>query len=372
MKLTCQREGLLTASQICSVAVAPRNVNPILSNVKAIAQDDALVLMATDLEVGVRYELRGVKVQRAGSAILPVQKLISILRENPDEEITLDSDDEGTTMRTRAGRFQLPGGIPDEFPDVPTFDMTGRYHELRAGMLKTLLKRTSFAAERKENARFNVNGILWEAEGKIARLVSTDTKRLAYAEGDAEIHGPDEAKVHSHLIPLKTITLLERSLTDDGEIIRISLKPNAAIFQTERALIHSGLGSGKFPPYRDIIPKKHGVKLSLPPAEFLARVKQAAIMTDDESKRVDFEFVPGKVSFTARGAETGSSEVSLELPEYAGPEIKIAFDPNFIIDMFRAVEGEPTVTLEMTDGMKPAVFRVGETYLYLVMPMGGK
>jgi hypothetical protein len=39
--------------------------------------------------------------------------------------------------------------------------------------------------------------------------------------------------------------------------------------------------------------------------------------------------------------------------------------------MFRAVEGEPSVTLEMTDGQKPAVFRVGDNYLYLVMPMGG-
>ena len=32
---------------------------------------------------------------------------------------------------------------------------------------------------------------------------------------------------------------------------------------------------------------------------------------------------------------------------------------------------EPTVTLEMTDGTKPALFRVGESYLYLVMPLAG-
>ena len=72
MKVTCQRDGLLTACQLVAVAVAARTTKPILSNVKAVAHDDALTLMATDLEVGIRYELRGVKVGRAGSAILPV------------------------------------------------------------------------------------------------------------------------------------------------------------------------------------------------------------------------------------------------------------------------------------------------------------
>ena len=68
MKVTCIREGLLTACQLVGVAVAARTTKPILSNVKAVAHDDALTLMGTDLEVGIRYELRGVKVGRAGSA----------------------------------------------------------------------------------------------------------------------------------------------------------------------------------------------------------------------------------------------------------------------------------------------------------------
>ena len=74
---------------------------------------------------------------------------------------------------------------------------------------------------------------------------------------------------------------------------------------------------------------------------------------------------------TARGAETGSSEVTLDLPDYPGPEVKIAFDPAYLTDMLRAVEGEPTATLEMTDGTKPAVFRIGDDYTYLVMPLSG-
>ena len=77
----------------------------------------------------------------------------------------------------------------------------------------------------------------------------------------------------------------------------------------------------------------------------------------------------GKAVFTARGEGVGSSEIVLDLPDYDGPEITIAFDPTYLQDFLRGVDGP--LTLEMTDGQKPAVFRAGETYLYLVMPLAG-
>lgn len=371
MKVTSVRDGLLSACQLVGAAVAARSTKPILSNLKAIAQDDALTLMATDLEVGIRYELRGVTVLRAGEAILPAARLVSILKETGDGEITLDAGPEVTTIKLTGGRYELPGGDPAEFPDVPAFDAGERYHEVTAGVLRTLIRRTAFAAEKKESTRWAVTGVLWEATDGQVRLVATDTKRLALTSGPAEVVGEADAKPHSHLVPLKAIQLLDRTLSDDGERVRVSLRPNMALFQTERAVLHTQLVEGRFPPYRDIIPKKLAVKLTVGTHDLLARVRQAAIMTDDESKRVDFAFEPGRAVLTARGAETGSSEVTLDLPEYAGPELKIAFDPAYLTDMLRAVEGEPTATLELTDGSKPAVFRVGDDYTYLVMPLSG-
>ncbi len=374
MKVKCQRESLLSACQLVGMAVAARTTKPILANIKAVAHDDALTLMATDLEIGIRYELRGVDVNRSGAAILPAGKLISILRESNDAEITLDADGEGSVLRTSTGRFNLPAGDPAEFPDIAAFDDSGKHHEITAGVLRTLIQRTAFAADKKESgARWAVTGVLWEAEDQKVRLVATDTKRLALTEGQAKTHDAEapDAKPVSHLIPQKAMQLLERSLVDGGEVIRVALNTNEAMFQTERALIHTRLVEGRFPPYRDIIPKKSAIKLNLTPADFLSRVRQAAIMTDDETKRVDFTFEPGKLTLKAEGAETGSSEVKLDLPEYTGEEITIAFDPQYIIEMLRAIDGEASITLEMTNGEKPAVFRAGEGYLYLVMPLAG-
>ena len=374
MKITCPREGLLTACQLVSAAVAARTTKPILSNVKAVAADDGLTLVAYDTEVGIRYELRGIQVSKAGEAILAVSQLTQILRETQDADVTIEANDDGAKVKIGTSRFEMPGYPVAEFPDLPTFDDGGRYHEITAGDLRKMIRRTSFAADKKDSTRFALSGVLWEAEGKTARLVATDSKRLAVCEGNATLHGPAEATKGSHLVPAKAMTLLERNLTDDGELVRVALRPNEAMFQTERAMIYTRLVEGRYPPYRDIIGqtrKQANLKISLPVESFLSRVRQAAIMTDDESKRVDLTLGPGKITMKARGAETGSSEVEMTLPEYDGAEVNNAFDPQYVIEFLRAIDGEPSVLLEMSDGSKPALFKCGDTYQYLVMPLAG-
>jgi DNA polymerase-3 subunit beta len=206
--------------------------------------------------------------------------------------------------------------------------------------------------------------------------VATDTKRLALCEGPASVHGPADKTKITPLVPPKAIALLERNLVDDGELVRVGLRTNDAMFQTERAMIYTTLVQGRYPPYRDILSqtkKNATVSVALPVEGFLTRVRQARIMTDEESKRVDMTFVggkmPGKVTMEARGAQTGSSEVELPLPEYEGPEVKIAFDPEYLVEFLRALEGETNVTLEMNDGTKPVLFKCGDNYVYLVMPL---
>ena len=61
----------------------------------------------------------------------------------------------------------------------------------------------------------------------------------------------------------------------------------------------------------------------------------------------------------------------MELPDYDGETTEIAFDPQYLIEFLRAMDGEPTVTLEMSTGTRAALFTCGEQYSYLVMPLTG-
>ena len=370
MIVTCQRDGLLSACQIVGQAVPARTTMPVYQNIKAVAEGDRLTLMATDLEVGIRYELRGLNIQEPGQAIIPVGRLTSILRESNDSEIGLDADARRTRVTTSASEYEMPSEDPASFADIADFVPGERYHEMAAGDLQRMIRRTIFSAA-KDEGKYAMRGVLWDLEEKKAKLVATDGKRLAVASGPCVTQGTGEAKGQSHLVPPKAMSLLERILGegDASQAVQVSLRANDALFRTERAVIYSRLVEGRFPPYRDVIPKRTNAKVPLIVGDFLSAVRQTAIMTDDESKRIVFHFAPGKLTLEAQGATTGRSKVSMPLADYAGPVIDISFDPAYLTDMLRILDGGEVVQLDLVDGQKSAVFRSGDEYLYLVVPL---
>ncbi|MCC6417987.1 MAG: DNA polymerase III subunit beta [Gemmataceae bacterium] len=370
MKAQFHREGLLAACQLASVAVAARDVKPILKNIKAVVDGDRCTLMATDLELGIRLEVRGVRVEEPGEAILPTTKVISILRESTDEELEVVAGPDACVVRGQFNEFEMPGEDPSIFPDVTPFSEE-KYHEVGAGVLREMIHRTLFAAASAEHARFGATtGVLWELEEGKVRLVATDGRCLALTEGPATAHGGHSTRGQMPVVPAKAMTLLERNLQDDDAVVRVSLRPNEALLQTERAIIVTRLVEGRFPDYKRVVPQKAAAKIPVTVAPFYAAVRQAAIMTDDQSKRVVFTFAKQKLTLQARGSsEAGRSRVELPL-DYDGKGIEIGFDPKYLTNMLRVLEPETKLTLELEDGGRPALFRneAGD-YQYVVTPL---
>lgn len=397
MKLTCNRDALLTACQAIGVAVAPKNTGKaVLCNVKASPVKDvpdAVSLAATDLEVGIRYTIPGVRLDDPSPAILPFGMLVQILREHPDvDDVAIDATDREVTVRVGMSKYELLSYPVDEFPDVPECK-SDRWHEVASPDLRVMLHQAGFATDRKDasGARFALTAVLWDPDQDkaVARVIATDSKRLAACQCPATFYGEAGGmKPANHLIPAKAVTLLDRNLSDDGGPVSVTLGATEMMFQTGNAMIHTRLIEGRYPPWKDIISKtmkeaKHAI--ALPTALFLAKVRQAAIATDEESKRVDMVFEPGRVSMTARGSGTdpaamkggkGSKKVSgstsaVEMPlgGYDGPKIDVCFDPKYLTEFFRAAGGQAEVVLHISDGGKPVLFKAGPAYQYLVMPL---
>jgi DNA polymerase-3 subunit beta len=170
------------------------------------------------------------------------------------------------------------------------------------------------------------------------------------------------------VVPSKAMQLLERNLQDPTEKVCICLRPNEALFKTERAMIYSRLVEGRFPPYREVFPKKPTTHVGLVAGTFHSAVRQAAIMVDDESKKVVFDLDKEKLTMQAQGALAGRSKVELAI-QLDGKPLKISFDPKYLTEMLRVLDPGEMLTLDLTDGSTAALLRVGETYSYVVMPV---
>ncbi len=368
MKALCNREGLLAGFGMVAGVVPARSPKPILQNVKLVADaDEGSILMATDMEVGIRYRVLGVKVDRPGSVILPTQKVQSILRTSTDEELAVEADDDKLIVRGLHAQFKLPSEDPALFPEVPDF-AAASYHVVAAADLKRLIRRTMFATD-VESTRYALGGVLVELTGESITMVGTDGRRLARMSAPAEAENGAAPPSGNPVVPVKALKLIERNLDDDDPPVHLAIQSGTAVLvRTERAVIYSRLVEGRFPRYQDVFPASVEVKVPLEVGSLLSAVEQASIVTSEESRGVDFRFGDGMLKLTSQAADVGSSDVDLPI-KYDGPPVEITFDPRYLTDALKTLEPTAALTAELIDHKNAAVFRSEDGYSYVVMPL---
>ena len=367
MKVTCDRESLLAAFQTAAAVVPSRSPKPILQNIKLEVSDAGAILLATDLEIGIRLQVPGIQVQTAGSAILPLGRFNSILRESSDATLQIESDGKATLVRGERSEFKLPAENPQEFPAVADFNEKS-YHELSARALRELIKRTIFATDN-ESSRYALGGVLLEMAADKITGVGTDGRRLAKMEVPSQSVGGHQSGDSMTIVPSKAMQLLERALTDADAEVQVAARANEILVRSPRATIYSRLVEGRFPKWRDVFPQRTGtLKIDLTVGPFYSAVRQAAIVTSEESRGVDFNFEGGMLVLSGRAAEVGQSRVELPIA-YDGPSVSISLDPRYVNDFLRVLDPEKVVSIEIKDAESAAVCTTDDGYGYVIMPL---
>src|SRR5271156_4340340 len=91
MKVICNRGALLDALNLTGNVVAARTPKPVLQCLKLTAEDNALIIAATDLEVAIRYRDEQVQIEQGGETLAPADKLRDIVRESIDDTLSIET-----------------------------------------------------------------------------------------------------------------------------------------------------------------------------------------------------------------------------------------------------------------------------------------
>ncbi|HEY1600124.1 MAG TPA: DNA polymerase III subunit beta [Pirellulales bacterium] len=367
MKLTCDREKMLIAFQGAAAVAPARSPKPILQNIKLDARADGGVVLATDLEVGIRIEVPGIEADASGSVVLPIARFGSILRESSDAKLRLETDGNGVVVRGEHSEFRLPAENPAEFPAVSEFTEQ-KYHVVPARLLSQIIRRTTFATDN-ESSRYALGGVLLELTADKITAVGTDGRRLAMMEAPAQSVGGHVTGDNMTIVPTRSMHLIDKVLTEPDAEIHIATRANELLVKTPRATLYSRLVEGRFPKWRDVFPKRpDAVRIEIAVGPLHSAVRQAAIVTSEESRGVDFTFGDGKLVLSGRAPELGQSRVELPVA-YDGPAVSISLDPRFFNDFLKVLESEKTFTLELKDAESAAVCHTDDGYSYVIMPL---
>lgn len=363
MKLRFNRQEMADAlSAACSVA-AVRTPKEILKCVRLEALSDALIVSATDLEIGLRWGVTQVEVDSPGETLVVADTLNRIVHECTDEILTAEVSQNHLHIRGLGSHFKIVTHATGDFPPVP--DMQGEPDfRVDHAELRKLIEWTAFAAAR-ESTRYAINGVLWEISGEELTMAATDGRRLSV--GKTKIKKAHSKAIPQAIVPTKALTLFARLPVEADAVVQVKVAANQALLRVGRELLSTSLVEGHFPKYQDVIPTDCDREVSLNTMEFLSALKRAALLTNEESKGVRLSFSDGGLTLSSRAPEQGEATISLPI-RFSGDTIDIGFNPVFLTDVLRVANADEIV-FALKEPNRPGIIRVGKEFAHVVMPV---
>ena len=357
-------------AQVLNV-VGSKATMPILSNVLIEAEKDHISLTTTNLDLGIRCKIKA-EVKETGAVTLPVKRLATIVRELPNIDVVFDASPNHQVKLTSGGsNFKIMGIGKEEFPPLPEFGEEKSF-TLDQPELTSMLKSVSYA-QSSDETRYILNGVYFNfKDGKLS-LVATDGRRLALISKELEVPPPSSGSI---ILPAKTVSELLRML-DKGEKLKISFNDRRAAFQinTEKdtsglidsIYLYSKVVEGNYPNYNQVIPKETHQRIKLERELFLQCVHRAALVCSEKSNSVKVKLSSNLLEITAHSPDFGEAHESMAIA-YSGPELQVAFNPQFVMDPLRAL-AKDEVFFEVKDEVSPGVFKTLESFICVIMPV---
>jgi DNA polymerase-3 subunit beta len=365
MKLVISRDTFLAGLQVVGRAVSIRSTLPSLSGIHLTADDAALTLRATDLELGVTVALGDVQVDNSGTVLLPGRLLGDVVRSLPSGDVGIAQRPEQGDVELTAGgaRFHLRTLSSEDFPRLP--ELEAEPARLPATPLAETIERVARAASRDE-VRPILTGVLFQAEGTRLTMVATDSYRLSVKHTDLE--QPLSQAIEAN-VPARALRELARIVAQEGaEEVEISLARNQAVFKAGAVVLSSRLIEGQFPSWRQLIPESFEHEVRLPREELLEIARRISQLAQRNAP-LRFAFAEGELTVAAETPEVGDASESLPAP-YSGEPLEIAFNPQFLIEGLETVDGDE-LAIKLSSPLRPGLLQpVGrEDFSYLVMPI---
>lgn len=365
MEFICLREDLQKGVQIVERVVSVRTTLPIVGNILFETTKNGLKLSANNLEVGVEIFIPA-KIIKDGAVLVPAKTLAGIVAKLPPEEILFKLKDRGIiNLSYKKSTFNLHGLPADEFPSIPKVKEDKSF-KIESGILSKMVAWTVFSASTSEE-KLILNGVLFDIEKKILRMVATDGFRLSCkAEKISDVSGETAL-----IVPTRALNELNRilQLVESGEI-KVVTGHDQISFRSKDFYLVSKTIQGKFPDYNQVVPKKSDTRVKTDSKKFMASAERVQVIAASSANIARFEVKGSELHMIASAPDVGNIEEILEV-EVKGPEKKaIAFNIRLIIDALRVI-GERDIFFEVSSPLSPGVLRLadGTDYIYIVMPI---
>ncbi len=376
MKVTILKDKLKQGINIIEKISIKSITLPVLNNILITTEKNFLNLIATDLEIGIKWWSLA-KTEKEGKIALPAKILSGFVNFLPNKPINLELKDLNLKVECENYKTIIKGINPEDFPIIPKITKEEKIELPIKSFCKSLSSVVDIASV--SSTKPEISGIYFLFEKKLLTIAATDSFRL----GEKKISLINSlSKNYSLILPQKTAKEIINIFNEKEGNLTIYFSPNQVLFETilsetshPEIQLSSRLVEGEYPNYQEIIPKKHDTRLIFSLDDFINQIKLASLFSG-KINEIKLKINPSKnrIDFFSQNPDLGEYQ-SFLIAKVEGKPCEISFNYRFLLDglLNLAALGhkKSEAIFELTGLEKPGVLKLKneDGYIYLVMPI---
>jgi DNA polymerase-3 subunit beta len=363
MKLIFTKSSLNKAVGIVMKAVPTRTTMSILECILIDASTNEIKFTANDMELGIETIVEGEIIEK-GKVAIDAKIFSEIVRKLPDNDITIETDDNYTsTITCEKSKFNIAGKSGDDFSYLPVI-IKEKSINLSQFTLKETINQTIFCTSPNDNNKM-MTGELFEVKDNVLKVVGLDGHRIAIRNINLSGNA-DDVKV---VVPGKTLNEISKILSSDAEsVVNIYFTNNHILFEFDNTMVVSRLIEGEYFKINQMLSSDYETKVVINKKEFLDSIDRANLLIrEGDKKPIIINITDGSLEVKVQSA-IGSLNEDIDINK-EGKDIMIGFNPKFLIDALRVIDDE-TVDIYLVNPKAPCFIRdKEENYIYLILPV---
>ncbi|MDD4607188.1 MAG: DNA polymerase III subunit beta [Patescibacteria group bacterium] len=369
MKLTCLQKNLLKGLNTVN-HINPGSVSlPILNNVLLKAEDGVLHLATTDLETGIKTNVRG-KIEKEGQITVPIQLLTNYISLLPNEQIQIELDKDILKLKCGNNQTKIKGIDSSDFPLIPQIEKENCFI-CSTQEFKEAIQRVAFTINPSE-VRSEISGALFNfnnPEEKKLTLVGTDSYRLA--EKTIKLENDSSSQAQQVIVPYKVLQEMIKIVDLEEDKINIYVTENQILFTQENTEVICRVVSGQYPDYKTIIPTEFKTQVLVDNNNLTKAIKTAALFSRSGINDINLKLdnTKNKIIVSSINSQVGENITEVEA-DIKGEANNIVFNFQYLLNGLSNLNSNE-ISLQVVDENNPGLFKVADKndYLYIIMPI---
>lgn len=362
MKLVCSRTNLLNGVQTVSKAVPNKTTMSILQCILINASKD-IKLTANDMELGIETVVDG-DIIEPGVVALDAKIFLEIVRKFPDGDIKIETDETYQTVITSGNaNIKIVGKSGEDFSYLPNIEKLDSII-LSQFTLRELVRQTIFSIADNDTNKL-MTGELFEVNEDKLRVASLDGHRISIRKVYLKNSYPRKKVV----VPGKTLNEISKILSGDADKdVVIFFTNKHIVFEFDNTTVVSRLIEGDYFNIDQMLSSDYETKVTINKRKLLDSIDRATLLVKEGDKKPIIINITDENMELKINSTIGSMRELIDISKN-GKDLMIGFNPKFLIDALRVIDGEE-VDIYLVNPKAPCFIKDSEdTYVYMILPV---